>query len=1178
MSLFNSEQESDGILKVSKATQQALLRWKLSLDSGCNSSMEKFLSQEKQEVRSEILRLSKDFEFIRSFVHGENFLEPEGKIGEFHLVRELGRGAMGVVWEANHPKLDRRVALKFLPSRFGISEQEIDRFRQEAVAASGIHHPGIVQVFDFCQEKGQYFIVQELVPGGSNLEDFYFNHARISSRKHVDWKPVVELFEEIAQALHFAHGLGILHRDIKPQNILIHQDGSPKIADFGLAELQNRSGSKKKWELVGTPYYMAPEQIQCRGEAMDGRADLFSLAVVFYEFLCLERPFEAGNSSEVMAKILHQEARSPRKVNKKVPLELDLICMRGLEKNVNRRYKNCQAFADDLRRWRFHQPIHARPSSFVLKSRKWIRRHPIQGLSAMAILVVVAYSLISQWQLSRSRSQVLAGALVEESIQIGKSDPAKSLALLVAAGRASPQIANADRFLRSLENCHEHLQLSGHAGDVEFTFFHPNQKYGITFATDGKGRVWDLTTGLCVKILRGHKGVVKAATLDPAGRWLVSGCGKGRVICWDLKTFEPVQQKKLIHGEIRQLLFNDKSSLLLIVGSAGRAYLWDCASWQVMSSYSESISEGILSGSWLPGGERFSLVYQLKPNRGLIQFYQVGSTEAIASMSDQKWATLKVDFHPSKPWMLSSDRDHVARLWRVPDQKLLAEFSGHQAEVSGAKFHPSKDRILTWSPDGTLKIWDLNRGELVRDLRGHSNKIRYAKFICGGEQVISCSTDGTVRIWDAESGQELQILSGHEAAVLNFAVDHSGQQVLTGSIDNTARLFKKVPILDSLGITRSELSGGSVLSMHPSEEAVLVGTEEGICLEYSLPNFEELSAGIRRQFPVVQAQFDRSGDCRFLAWKDGYFLVQTRSQSTSGSDRNRWKENPVEGQSRRKMAQGACMDLDGRFLVITYSRIRGSNYITQAEIQGDYPAEVYSAETGLLMRELNIRGRAAKFNAAGDRLLIIGLEGEIALYEVPSWREIYRGKLHHHRVAEGDFSEQKDFLVLGSADATLSLLDSRSGEKIREYKPKRDHVICLDFNPTGTEFLAGHIGGSLILYPTQKGAERRFTSVRSKVIQVGFSPDQQWLAAVYLGGGFRVWMRDRSDPVLTLDNPSYSVKSFRFSKDSRFCLLHDSNGRLLYLPLYNEDWLEAAERLCPEQLSEEEIQAFKTRL
>ncbi len=370
------------------------------------------------------------------------------ELGDFRVIREIGRGGMGVVFEAEQISLNRSVALKVLPAHLTLRAESVERFKREASTASRLRHPGIVEIYSVGEEEETHFFAMELVDGTpldriiddlQQDEDFPLSGERLMAsvsstvlrgtvpsesrgadesqapmekksglfEKRTYIESICRLVHQVADALDYAHQAGVIHRDVKPSNILIRADGSAVLTDFGLAREEGLPSLTVTGDFAGTPHYISPEQALPRGKKVDHRADVYSLGVTFYELLTLKRPFDGKTSQEIFGKIVSKEPQPLRSLNSMIPRDLETVCLAAMEKNPERRYQNAREFADDIERFLNFEPVQARPIGVLTRSFRLVRRNPAySALIFLVCLVVVVGPLIFGFQQKKARDEI----------------------------------------------------------------------------------------------------------------------------------------------------------------------------------------------------------------------------------------------------------------------------------------------------------------------------------------------------------------------------------------------------------------------------------------------------------------------------------------------------------------------------------------------------------------------------------------------------------------------------------------------------------------------------------------------------------------------------------------------------------------------------------------------------
>ncbi len=418
--------------------------------------------------------------------YGHN-LEPVRQLGDFRIIRELGRGGMGTVFEAEQLTMGRRVALKVLPFAALAREKSLQRFRNEVRAAAALDHPNIVSVYSVGEERGIHYFAMQLIRG-QTLADYVASqkasrsagasglrgneNPTIDSRAtaptttaveqaHIttvlDSRRTAEQFRyaarlgiQAADALQHAHDQGVLHRDVKPGNLLLDGDGKLYITDFGLARIEADAGITMTGDIIGTLRYMAPEQALAKRVVIDHRADIYSLGATLYEVLTLEAAFGESGHSDLLKQIAFEEPRPLRRLDHRLPADLEVIVLKAMAKNPNERYETAQALADDLRAFLDDRAIRAKAPAAALRLAKWARRHRslvvLSGVATAAILLTSMLFLTwSNRAIMRERDKTIAA--LSREVQLARASDAKAkLAYCIELCRAKQNVA-AERLL-----------------------------------------------------------------------------------------------------------------------------------------------------------------------------------------------------------------------------------------------------------------------------------------------------------------------------------------------------------------------------------------------------------------------------------------------------------------------------------------------------------------------------------------------------------------------------------------------------------------------------------------------------------------------------------------------------------------------------------------------------------
>ena len=325
--------------------------------------------------------------------------------GDYELLEEIGRGGQGVVYRARQKSLNRTVALKVIGLGQWATQAHLKRFRREAESAANLDHPCIVPIYEVSEREGSCYFSMKFIDGGQLDE--------VTKRTPISTRNAAELIAKLARTVHYAHEHGILHRDIKPGNILVDTKGEPHLTDFGLARLlETKSTVTHTMDVLGTPSYMAPEQASGRNEQLTSATDVYGLGAVSYQLLTGHPPFAGGTTYETVRLVLEAEPRQLRLWNPKIDRELSTICLKCLEKDPKRRYSSALALAEDLEHWLKHEPIRARRIGVFTRGKKWVWRNPTTAVLIASLVALVAAVGVIVWKSESVRHPIPASIAV----------------------------------------------------------------------------------------------------------------------------------------------------------------------------------------------------------------------------------------------------------------------------------------------------------------------------------------------------------------------------------------------------------------------------------------------------------------------------------------------------------------------------------------------------------------------------------------------------------------------------------------------------------------------------------------------------------------------------------------------------------------------------------------------
>jgi WD40 repeat protein len=712
--------------------------------------------------------------------------------GDYEILAEIAKGGMGIVYRARQINIDRPVALKMILSD-RLDELAVKRFQQEAESAGNLDHPNIVPIYEVGQHEGQHFLSMKLIQGGS-LKD-------AMPRFRKDLRNATRLMMTIAGAIHHAHQRGVLHRDLKPQNVLIDRDGQPHVTDFGLAKrVEAQREVTRAGEWAGTPEYMPPEQAAGEFKGLTTAADIYSLGAVFYCVLTGVPPF-AGAVPRILQQIQWTNPRQPRSLDPRIDRDLETICLKCLEKDPNHRYPTAAAMADDLDYWLRGEPIVARPVSAVERFRKWVRRKPaIAALSAAVVLVGVLglAGVLWQWRAAvinakvakdKENEAVIARQDVErQKIEVGKAN--NSLKEALASVRFRAYIEHINLAKRAWDEGHDQRarELLDNPAEIEF-----------------RGFEWYYLNRLChpeKRTLAGHESWVTSVSFSPDGKRVASASDDKTVKVWNAANGQDMLTLSGHSGTVTCVSYSPDGKRIASGDWGSDVKLWDAASGRLDCTLSGH-TRGVTSVAFSHDGRYIASASCDQT----IKFWDATTRQEVRTLKGHAAAVNCVSFSPDGKYLASASADGTVKLWNILTGDNAITFKGYAGSITSLSFNAGGD--LASSSGSKVQVWDVYKRQEQFVLNVHSGNITCVTFSPDGNRLAAASDDQTVRVWDIPSMERLRqpeslTLGGHSGTVTGVSFSPDGKRIASSHKDKTVNLWDATTHRELLMLTPSD--------------------------------------------------------------------------------------------------------------------------------------------------------------------------------------------------------------------------------------------------------------------------------------------------------------------------------------------------------------------------------------
>jgi WD40 repeat protein/serine/threonine protein kinase len=1044
---------------------------------------------------------------------------PWNTLGRFQIRRELGRGSFGIVYLAYDPGLGREVALKIPRADALADPDQRHRFQREARAAAGLDHPNLVPVYE-TGEVGPVCYIASAYCSGITLA-----HWLKQRDEPVPYRLAAELISVLAEAVDYAHQRGVVHRDLKPGNILLQTTDDteptgkkrlgtpsssassvaswhPKITDFGLAKFllgePGMSAATQTGVIVGTANYMAPEQAGGETRQVGTAADIYALGVILYELLTGRTPFQGDSVLEVLLRVRTEEPLAPGRLRRKVPRDLETICLKCLQKEPAKRYCSASALAEDLRRFLAGKPIEARPIRAWERILKWARRRPAAAalvtVSSLASLLIVTGLVVGIVLIAGALGEKDA-ALAREEESLDKSEQSSARNAVAAAERefSAKNWGRGEEFLLECPPKLRHwewhyLMRLRHVDPIALRAFEPlsmAEGFDLAFdadsrllavpSSDNSTKVFDASSGRKVWNLRGDEGgdgCVRSVAFSPNGRLLAAGSDDRSVKIYDTTTGE-VKCTCLHNGPVKGVAFNTDGSRLASASCGTNppweVRIWDAATGELIhtlpgQAVPNPSNRGIpdphivhlafsANGRWLAAGSVDNTDHTVK-------VWNVATGKEVYILLGHTDWIVNVAFALDGRQLVSLGRDRRVNVWDLTSLPFDGARSANQSpeggarrlaprwtwepgtnSVSGLAVSPTEPVVAFGGPtaDGAVRVYDLTTGERKHVLKGDYRTVSVA-FSPDGSRLVSAGYDRTVRVWDTKTGYEVLSLRGYDDIVGRVLFSPDGQRLATACADGTVRIWDATPF-DEKSRPHIRTIGGhegdfTDLDFSPDSGRLATASADGLIEVWDAQTGKLVYAYPGHKEAAVSVAFSPH---------DGNRLVSGSLDKTA----KLW-----DAQTRE-----ALLNLDKDFTV--------------------------------MVRRVAFRPDGKAFATASLReLRLWDLNGRLLLTLPQASPEIVNGMA---------FSPNGEYVATVGPQETAKVWNVTNGDLVFAFKGHQGTVNCVAFHPKANYLASGGSDNKVWLWtpdsPTEPAIHPPLTGHTDYVQSVAFSPNGKYLAS-----------------------------------------------------------------------------------
>jgi serine/threonine protein kinase/WD40 repeat protein len=1060
-------------------------------------------------------------------IQGEDATHPNmpGKqLGRFQVGRELGRGGFGVVYLAHDPQLDREVALK-VPRVNVLADPDLrERFHREARAAAGLDHPNIVQVYEAGEAGAVCYIVSAYCPGPT-LAAWLKECTELTPAR-----AAAEFVASLADGVQHAHTHGVWHRDLKPANILLVADPRankqprapmvrqetptsivsssepmreltnyiPKIADFGLAKKLDEAGGTASHAIMGTPSYMAPEQADGDSQRIKQSVDIHALGTILYELLSGRPPFQGDSALDILRQVQRDDPVPPCRIRPRLPIDLETICLKCLEKEPEKRYASAAALAADLRRFLAGEPIMARPIRGYQRMAKWARRRP-----ALATMIVLLILIPTVWL-------PLVTWLWQDAVESGRQT---NLALLAEESQRKIASAALDETKQALQAQETQRKLAeANLATLRIATAHREWlAFNVTQAVKWLNEVpanyrqweWHYLKRLCepeATAFRGHPQRVSSVAFSPDGKRVASGGNQsiqnknvGIVKVWNPSSRLEEYSLEGHQAGVNAVAFSKDGLVLASADSAGEIRLWDLASGKSIRTLTAN-TDAVRTLAFHPDGKHLASA----GSDNFVRVWDVETGMQILQFREDRQLQLRINsiaYNSDGNFLVTGGASRIVKVWDSANGNPRFQFQKLPGEINSVAIRLDRKQIACGGFDKTVRVWDFDSRELLHTLRGHTSSVQAIAFAPHGKLIASGSGgtgSGEIRMWSTLTGEERYAFRGHTSAVNGVAFRGDGLRLASAGSDAAVFLFD--PNNDQEATTLANVAAGFAFSSDSKFLATvaLVKKSQALLRIHALNDWTVATTLSPAQTGVNRIYFSPDG---------ARLAVATNARARI------WdiaKSQPLDLEPER----GSILNVDFHDDAVTFAAVTESpTTIRIRDAKSNRILHTLSGHSGSV--------HTLRYNP--DRSLILTASGDKSakLWNARSGALVRSIEGHGtFDISDAVFNINGTKIATASNDQTIRIWETSTGRLLNTLTGHRFYVNAVAFSPDDQRLASASSDGTVKLWDPVSGHEvltlhKHFSNGIPGLIPMpmalAFSPDGQRLAAWYSDATIRIW-------------------------------------------------------------------------